>query len=169
MSDDVEVGAERIMVRVRGVLDPQGTGEITAAQNKLFGKVAAWAIQFNMDRKNPIIDVVDHIGNYWRNWIFLILHTGTYRPSKMAKILEAVDPTHPISQRMLTLNLRLLERDGLIERKVICDKLNHVEYSLTPMGSELVEQLLAIIDWIGDHVPQISQARKKFDLENEFS
>lgn len=168
MSDDVEVGAEQIMARVRAVLAHQDTGEITCAQKELFGRVAAWVVQFDMNRKNPILDVVDHIGNYWRNWLFLILHTGTYRPSKIARILEAMDPNHPISQRMLTLNLRLLERDGLVERNVVCDKLNHVEYSLTPMGNELVVQLLAVIAWVGDHVPQIADARARFDAANKF-
>lgn len=169
MSNDLglEVGIEQCMARVSAVLDPHGTGAITCAQRELFETVFTWAIQFNMERHNPIVGVVDHIGNYWRNWLFLILHTGTYRPSKIAKLLEAVDPSHPISQRMLTLNLRTLERDGLIERRVICDKFNHVEYKLTPLGDQLVEQLLSVMWWIGDHATEIAEARAKFDAANE--
>lgn len=167
-TEQAELSTERIMGRVRAVLDPEGTQGITSAQRKLFETVSAFAVQFNMDRKNPIVGVVDHIGNYWRNWLFLILHTGTYRPSKIAKLLEALDPTHPISQRMLTLNLRILERDGLIQRNIVCDKFNHVEYSLTPMGKELVDQITLVIDWVCDHCMKIAEARAKFDAESDF-
>lgn len=163
----MDANAQDIMVRVRAVLDPDGAEEITPAQKRLFETVSGWAVQFDMDRKNPILGIVDHIGNYWRNWLFLILHTGTYRPSKIARLLEAVDPNHPISQRMLTLNLRILERDGLIQRNIVCVKSNHVEYSLTPIGMELVDQLESVIDWIGDYCEEIAKARALFDEKSK--
>jgi DNA-binding HxlR family transcriptional regulator len=163
----LEAEAERIMARVRAVLDPESSGNISAAQKRLFESTSAQMVEFGAERKNPIVSVVDHIGNYWRNWLLVILHTGSYRPSKISKILEALDPSHPISQRMLTLNLRLLERDGLIERKVICTHTNHVEYSLTALGDQLAGQLKSLIEWVGDHASEIAEARIAFDKENE--
>jgi DNA-binding HxlR family transcriptional regulator len=163
----LDAEAERIMVRVRAVLDPQNTGDISAAQRRLFESTSAQMVEFGAERKNPIVSVVDHIGNYWRNWLLVILNTGSYRPSKISRILEALDPSHPISQRMLTLNLRLLERDGLIERSVICAYTNHVEYGLTALGSQLAGKLMSLIEWIGDHAGEIAHARAAFDAASD--
>lgn len=163
----LDAEAERIMVRVRAVLDPQNTGDISAAQRRLFESTSAQMVEFGAERKNPIVSVVDHIGNYWRNWLLVILNTGSYRPSRISRILEALDPSHPISQRMLTLNLRLLERDGLIERSVICAYTNHVEYGLTALGSQLAGKLMSLIEWIGDHAGEIAHARAAFDAASD--
>lgn len=161
------VDAEKIMARVRNVLDPLGEGEPNPEKWALFRNTSQQMEQFGIDRHNPIVSVVDHIGNYWRNWILALLNIGPYRPSKISRLLEAIDPTHPISQRMLTLNLRMLERDGLIWRDVKCTKHNHVEYQLTPLGEDLAKQIMAVIEWSGRHASEISDARRKFDLENE--
>lgn len=160
------VEAEQIMARVREVIDPGGRGESTPGQWALFENTSAQMEQFGIHRDNPVVSVIDHIGNYWRNWILTILNTGSYRPSKISRLLEAVNPSHPISQRMLTLNLRLLERDGLIRREVKCTKHNHVEYCLTPLGADLAKQIMNLIEWIGLQAGAILDARQKFDLEN---
>lgn len=156
-------GARRILADVRAVLDPNGKGEMSRAQRELFETVATWSAQFDMDRNNPIVTVVDHTGHYWRNWLLLILHTGAFRPSKIARILRAVDPSRPISHRILTLNLRVLERDGIIERKVVNSSVKNVEYSLTELGNQLTERVMAVMKLIGDNAQIIADARARFD------
>jgi DNA-binding HxlR family transcriptional regulator len=115
------------------------------------------------DRSAPVVAVIHHIGNFWRHWLLLIMRTGSFRPSTIIRLLEAVDPTHPISYRMLTLNLRMLERDGLIERTDMSGETKHVEYSSTPLGRELSDWILQLLDWISLRSPDVNRARAAFD------
>jgi DNA-binding HxlR family transcriptional regulator len=118
---------------------------------------------YEMVTDNPIVNVVNHVGNYWRSWMLVILQTGTYRYSTIMKLLNAVDPSHPISQRMLTMGLRLLERDGLVERRVVEDVRRHVEYSLTPVGEELSERFMSLVEWIDSQAETFERSRSKYD------
>jgi DNA-binding HxlR family transcriptional regulator len=159
-------GVRQIMSRTVSVLDPTGRDNITDTQREIFEFLAVQVAAYEGDRNCPIVTVVHHIGNYWRHWLLLIMRTGSYRPSTIMRLLEAVDPTHPISHRMLTLNLRLLERDGLIERKVISGEIKHVEYSATLLGQELSDQILQFLDWAERRSPEIIQARAQFDADD---
>ncbi|XPP27129.1 MAG: winged helix-turn-helix transcriptional regulator [Leucobacter sp.] len=155
-------GASKALPRVWAALDASGAHEVED-QEELFAYVSTLVSQTESVRKHPIVDVVDHVGNYWRNWLLVILRTGPYRPSAMRRLLDAFDPEHPISQRMLTLNLRVLERDGFISREVIEDERLHVEYSLTELGRELSDRVMSLVKWIDDHAEAIVRARARFD------
>lgn len=155
---------DTIMGRVRSVLDPDNDGRMNRAQTMLFETTAQQIVAFGLDQNNPIVSLADHIGNFWRNWLLMILSTGSYRPSTISKVLKALHPWHPISKRMLTLNLRLLERDGLVFRRVIQSEVSHVEYGLTPLGQGLSGELQGLIRWIGNHAGEVAKARQTFDL-----
>jgi len=66
---------------------------------------------------------------------------------------------------MLTLCLRGLERDGLINRDVIAVMPPHVEYSLTPLGVSLTKPVIALGSWASDHIADIDAARAAFDQQ----
>ncbi|MCX5326874.1 helix-turn-helix domain-containing protein [Streptomyces sp. NBC_00120] len=151
------------MARVRAVLDLSESGRLEGARKELFEYVAGQLARFERSSDNPIVAVVDHIGNYWRNWLLVIVRTGPYRPSTIQRLLAALDPSHPISQRMLTLSLRLLERDGIIAREVFDDGRRHVEYSLTPLGRELSDGFMALLDCIDRSAGEVAESRAKFD------
>ena len=157
-------GTRLIMDRIASVLDPAGHAYISPVQRTLFEFLANQVSEFGADRGCPIVSMVDHVGNYWRNWLLLISRTGPYRPSTIMRLLEAIDPSHPISYRMLTLNLRILERDGLVRREVFNDEINHVEYELTSLGMELSDWILSLIQWIERRSPEVAEARISFDL-----
>lgn len=159
----VQLDATVIMARVRAVLDPEGAGTMNAAQQALFGTTAEQIVAFGTEKDNPMVSLADHIGNFWRNWLLMILNTGSYRPSTVCKLLRALHPWHPISKRMLTLNLRMLERDGLVFRKVMSTEISHVEYGLTPLGQGLANELRCVIAWIGHHAGEVAKARAAFD------
>lgn len=156
------------MARVRAALNRPDGRKLDRDQAEFFEYVASQLAKYESVRDNPIVNVVNHSGNYWRNWLLLIARSGPYRPSMIRKLLTALDPTHPISQRMLTLNLRLLERDGLILREVFDDERQrrHVEYSLTPIGRDLSDRLTSLIAWIDRHSVAIAEARVRFDSES---
>jgi DNA-binding HxlR family transcriptional regulator len=68
-----------------------------------------------------------------------------------------------ISQRMLTLTLRHLERDGLITRELFPEVPPRVEYQLTALGKSLLVPTQALLEWVGNNWSDIRKARGRFD------
>jgi DNA-binding HxlR family transcriptional regulator len=71
-----------------------------------------------------------------------------------------------ISQRMLTLTLRGLERDGLITRTMFPTIPPRVDYELTELGRGLIGPMQTLGQWANAHIPEIERARAKFDASN---
>ena len=96
-------------------------------------------------------------------WTILIVVSLSQAPGCRARFsgLEKVIPA--ISQRMLTLTLRNLERDGLITRELFPEVPPRVEYELTGLGKSLLAPTQALLDWVGNNWPDIKKARGKFD------
>ena len=72
-----------------------------------------------------------------------------------------------ISQRMLTLTLRGLERDGLVTRTIFPTIPPRVDYELTDLGRGLAQPVQALGQWAFAHLPEIEGARTSFDTRNE--
>jgi len=106
---------------------------------------------------NRISQVLARIGEKWNVLIIMFLANG---PSRFTEIKKAING---VSQRMLTLSLRTLERDGLIKRTIHSVMPPHVEYELTPLGHLLTQPLLALAAWTTDHIADIEAARAEFD------
>lgn len=113
-------------------------------------------------RDDPMRELFARAGDKWSMLLLLLLHTGSYRHSVLRRLVSTVGSEGRISQRMLTLRLRALERDGLIERTTISAQPPGVEYALTPLGVGLVQQLAAVMQWIRDHQAEIRSARERF-------
>jgi DNA-binding HxlR family transcriptional regulator len=97
--------------------------------------------------KNPLCPVgltVEMVGGKWKGVILYFLLSGTLRFSELRKKIPG------ITQRMLTLQLRELESDGLVERTVYAVVPPRVEYALSPWGRSLEPVLRAMRDW-GTH------------------
>jgi len=97
-------------------------------------------------------------------WTMLIVVSLSQMPGRRARFseIERVVPT--ISQRMLTLTLRSLERDGLINREIFPEVPPRVEYELTEIGSSLLVPLQELLDWFDNNWSDIKKARSKFEL-----
>lgn len=156
-------GVPEIMIRVGAVLDEDRGNSCASLEKDVFEYVAGHMADAGMERKCPIVSLIDHVGNYWRNWLILLMRAGPHRPSVIMRLLAAFDPSRPISQRMLTLDLRCLERDGIIQRSVIGNGRAHVEYSLTPLGKELSDRIMSLIEWADSRQGQVLHARGVFD------
>jgi len=107
-----------------------------------------------------ISELLASIGDKWTVLVVELLRDG---PLRFSEIRRAVSS---ISQRMLTLTLRRLERDGLVTRTVYPTVPPRVEYELTPLGQSLRKPLAAIAEWARDHRPEIEQSRSAFDTAN---
>ena len=154
----VDLVMNDVMVVLRGVPAASEGAE------ELCRHLAHLLAEFDRNKAAPVVGVVGHVGNYWRNWLLVITRVGPLRPSAMRRLLDTLDPTHPLSQKMLTHNLRILERDGMFERTVVADVRNHVEYSLTPMGRELSDLIMTLVEWALRHSDRIDEARVLFDV-----
>ena len=102
-------------------------------------------------------DVLTRVGNKWSVLIIVTLGDGTRRFSELKRGVEG------ISQRMLTLTLRGLERDGLVSRSVFPTVPPRVDYALTPLGRTLLKTVTEMADWASTSREEIGRARAEFD------
>lgn len=105
----------------------------------------------------PIRAILARIGDKWSVLIVMLLSDGPKRFSALRRAIEG------ISQRMLTLTLRGLERDGLVSRTVFATIPPRVDYELTPLGHSLREPVIALGRWAYDNQQAIDAARRRFD------
>src|SRR5258706_7989033 len=104
-----------------------------------------------------IREVLDRVGDKWSVQIVALLGEGSMRFSELRRAIEG------ISQRMLTLTLRGLERDGLVTRTVFPEIPPRVEYDLTRLGKTLLDPIQALAEWASQYRTSIQDARTKFD------
>jgi DNA-binding HxlR family transcriptional regulator len=106
-------------------------------------------------------DVLDRVGDKWTVQVIHLLGPGTMRFSELRRSVEG------ISQRMLTVTLRGLERDGLVVRRVFAVVPPRVEYTLTPLGESLLDVVGALVEWSAGHTGDIAEARRRYDQVNK--
>src|SRR5262245_56678850 len=102
-------------------------------------------------------EILDRIGDKWSVYVIDALAAGTRRFSELRRDVDGV------SQRMLTVTLRALERDGLIVRHVYPIIPPRVEYSLTPLGRSLLAIVEALVAWSAAHINDVERARNRYD------
>ncbi len=102
-------------------------------------------------------EVLDRVGDKWSVYVVMVLSEGTRRFSELKRNIDG------ISQRMLTMTLRGLERDGLVTRTVHPTVPPAVEYALTSVGRTLLEPVRALAAWAEQNRARIEQARERFD------
>ncbi|MET8469181.1 helix-turn-helix domain-containing protein [Streptomyces sp. NPDC006422] len=102
-------------------------------------------------------EIFSDVANKWALLIIEALGEGTLRFSELRNEVEG------ISHKMLTQNLRMLERNGLVDRKVHPTVPPRVEYTLTGPGRALRATVDAICGWTHQHLGHIESARARFD------
>lgn len=102
-------------------------------------------------------DVLARVGDKWTLLVVSTLRSGTLRFSELQRHIPG------ISQRMLTLTLRQLERDGLVSRVVHAEVPPRVEYTLTDLGTTLLELAIGMGDWAIHNRARIEAARSTYD------
>lgn len=105
----------------------------------------------------PVRNVLDRIGDKWSILVITILgDQGTLRFNEINTIIGT------ISQKMLTVTLKSLEADGLVERKMYPVVPPRVEYTLTERGKSLLPAMTVLIDWALVHMPDILESRTQY-------
>lgn len=116
--------------------------------------------QISDEQARAIREILSRIGDKWSLLVIGTLQDGTLRFSELQRHIPG------ISQRMLTLTLRQLERDGLVERTVFAEVPPRVEYALTPTGATLIGPSQVLAAWAIDNFPTIEAARERYDLQH---
>ena len=106
-----------------------------------------------------ISELLSRVGDKWTVLVVNLMGSG---PKRFSEIKREVGG---ISQRMLTLTLRALERDGLVTRTVTPSIPPRVDYELTDLGRSLLAPVQALGSWALSNRERIEQARRKFDSE----
>ncbi len=102
-------------------------------------------------------EVLARVGDKWSVLVIALLGERTHRFSELKRDIEG------ISQRMLTLTLRQLERDGLVHREVYPTVPPKVEYSLTELGESVLDPLQGLMCWAQNHGTDVAEARASYD------
>ena len=108
-----------------------------------------------------VASVLSRVGDKWSVLIIMLLIDGPRRFNELKRMVGG------ISQRMLTLTLRGLERDGLVTRTVFPTIPPRVDYELTDLGRGLAQPVKALGQWAFEHQPQIQGARDRFDAKGD--
>src|SRR5271156_5091784 len=104
-----------------------------------------------------VASVLARVGDKWSVFVIMLLGGGPRRFNEIKRMVGG------ISQRMLTLTLRGLERDGLVTRTVFPTIPPRVDYELTDLGRGLSEPVIALGGWAKAHQSEIEGARSRFD------
>ena len=119
------------------------------------GPCAHW----NDSDADVIREILDLVGDKWSVLIIGTLANGPIRYSDLADAIPG------ISQRMLTLTLKQLQRDGLLTRAAYPEVPPRVEYALTDLGTSLLSTVLALAAWSADHHAEIRRHQQTFDAD----
>ena len=106
-------------------------------------------------------EMLARIGDKWSVYVIHLLGAaGTLRFNELRSQVQG------ISQRMLTVTLRGMERDGLVTRKVYPEVPPRVEYTLTPLGRTLRQLVRGLVDWSEAHLGEVDASRASYDARN---
>jgi DNA-binding HxlR family transcriptional regulator len=108
-----------------------------------------------------VAPILARVGDKWSILTVMNLAGGSKRFSELRRGIDG------ISQRMLTLTLRGLERDGFVARTVTPSIPPRVDYELTTLGRSLCEPVMALGGWVQANLDVIDAARAVFDARSE--
>jgi DNA-binding HxlR family transcriptional regulator len=115
------------------------------------------AFQWDTREDCDVRQILDRIGDKWSLLVIALLDNRVLRFTELKKTIDG------ISQRMLTVTLRQLERDGLVRRTVHPVVPPRVDYELTPLGVTLHDTIQALVTWTEKHQNEIATARATYD------
>jgi DNA-binding HxlR family transcriptional regulator len=115
------------------------------------------AVEHDPDACVVVRDLLDHVGDKWSVQVIARLGQRMHRFSELLRAIEG------ISQRMLTLTLRHLERDGLVSRRVHPTVPPRVDYELTDLGVSVLAPLQEFYAWANEHGTDVAAARRRYD------
>jgi DNA-binding HxlR family transcriptional regulator len=140
--------------------------DLAGIDPKLHDAVTALAADMRAhgyQRDDPVREVFALLGDRWTTLILLVLDIGLWRHAELRRVLGRLAAEGKISQRVLTLKLRALERDGIVRRHATADVPPMVSYELSDLGRSLIGEARRLMAWVHAHRVQIESARSAFE------
>jgi DNA-binding HxlR family transcriptional regulator len=145
-------------------LEPKHTGVTASSATQgglshaeLFAQIEKGGVASVSHSCRPVTDILSRVGDKWSVMIVMLLGPGAKRFNEIKRAING------ISQRMLTLTLRGLERDGLVTRTVTPTVPPRVDYELTGLGQSLRGPIDALGEWAFANRDEVDAARARFD------
>ncbi|WP_429419702.1 winged helix-turn-helix transcriptional regulator [Nocardia sp. GAS34] len=129
-------------------------GEATGDQQRPGYRVSVNEV---LERAGEVREAFDTIANTWSLLILIALRDDTLRYNELKRAVGGV------SERRLSQTLKMLERDGVVDRNLVRSIPSHVEYSLTPTGVAVLDSLGELLSTIIEFSPQVAAARQRYD------
>ena len=107
-------------------------------------------------------EMIMRVADKWSMYIIHVLAQDS--PLRFNELKRRVDG---VSQRMLTVTLRGLERDGLVRRRMYPEVPPRVEYELTPLGGTLRGIVCNLVTWSSAHLTEVDRARAEYDRQEQ--
>ncbi len=117
------------------------------------------------DEDAPTREMVSRISDKWSLWTMSVIAEHG-EPMRFSRIMEQVEG---VSQKSLTKTLRGLERDGLVTRAVFAEVPPRVEYAITVLGSEMLDNVAPLWLWVAKRVQRFQDSRAAFDGRYTYS
>jgi DNA-binding HxlR family transcriptional regulator len=118
-------------------------------------------VEYNVFAKAcPSRPTLEHVTGKWGSLTLGALVDGSLRFNELRRRVDGV------SEKMLSQTLHALERDGLVHRDAQPTNPPRVDYSLTPLGRETAERLLALIHLLEARMPEVLEAQRAYDSRN---
>ncbi|MFB8268564.1 winged helix-turn-helix transcriptional regulator [Streptomyces sp. NPDC055955] len=110
-------------------------------------------------RQCPSRGTLEHVTGRWGALTLGALHEGSFRFNELRRRVDGV------SEKMLSQTLHALERDGLVHREAQPTNPPRVDYELTPLGREISERLLALIQFVEGRMDDVLASRCRYDAD----
>lgn len=149
-----------VIFRNKGILRDHGETMEDGTSKALgycTGTMDDQVVQWDTRADCDVRKILDRVADKWSLLVIALLDRRTMRFSELRRAIDGV------SQRMLTVTLRQLERDGLVSRTVYPVVPPRVEYELTALGFSLHEVIKSLVVWTEEHQREISDARTVYD------
>jgi len=143
-------------VKQEGTLKSATNLDVTIIDYKMVMKKENSKDIYSMDNC-PIRNVLNRIGDKWS--ILIIDLLGSYGTLRFNELNHHIGS---ISQKMLTVTLKMLEADGLVTRKLYPQIPPKVEYTLTEMGKSMLPSVAMLKDWASENMPAILKSRAQY-------
>ncbi|MFF2330462.1 MULTISPECIES: winged helix-turn-helix transcriptional regulator [unclassified Streptomyces] len=116
------------------------------------------ALAFDVfSRQCPSRGTLEHVTGRWGSLTLGALFEGSFRFNELRRRVDGV------SEKMLSQTLHALERDGLVHREAQPTNPPRVDYELTPLGRQVAERLLGLIELVEGRMPEVLLARDRYD------
>jgi DNA-binding HxlR family transcriptional regulator len=140
-----------------GTSNSPGAAEVTASPDDHCDAAFQWDSREDCE----VRQILDRVADKWSLLVIALLERRTRRFNELRREIDG------ISQRMLSVTLRHLERDGLVCRTVYAEVPPRVEYCLSPLGHTLLDTIQALVSWTEAHQQEIAEARAEFDRASQ--